>query len=528
MALDKNVQVDLPKHGIANKKISGKTYVYYVTAAYRNEKGKPTCDRISIGRLDEETGKLIPNRNYYEVYLGKPKPVTAGIQDYGVADVFEKVSRKLGVTKLLRRYFPENADEMLTAAQYILSEGNVMYYLDEYTQTHRTAEKGVMRNEQCSKTFASLRQEDMQLFFREWMKQKKQGEYLAYDVTSISSYSKNIRELEWGYNRDKERLPQINMGMYYGEESKLPLYYRVYPGSISDKAHLKYMVADNAFINRKHTRFVMDRGFYSKENLQYLTAGGYRFVIALPGSLKYCQEIIEKHGQELINHSEYRLGPGQPYGKSYESTALGFRMKIHLYYDPEKALRESGALYDLLEAQENDLRGMEEPPDRKLHYDRYFYINRSKDGKLGFVRNYKAIDAALRSCGFFLIGETDFKKTTAEILEIYRRRDTIEKSFDNLKNELDMKRIRSQSTETAQGKLFVSFLALIVQAYLLRELKPYMQKNELTLRNILLELDKMKTILYPGAHEPRLLNPPSKRQREIYALLGVPEPECIG
>ena len=235
MALDQTVQVDLPKHGIAYKKISGKTYVYYVTAAYRNEKGKPTNERVSIGRLDEETGKLIPNRNYYETYLKKPMPVTAGIQDFGVWDVFEKVCKKLGVTTLLRKYFSENAKEMLTAAQYILSEGNVMYYLDEYTQSHQTAGKGRMSNEQCSKTFASLRQEDMQLFFREWMKHKKQTEYVAYDVTSISSYSQNIREVEWGYNRDKERLPQINMGMYYGEESCLPLYYRVYPGSISER-----------------------------------------------------------------------------------------------------------------------------------------------------------------------------------------------------------------------------------------------------------------------------------------------------
>lgn len=133
MALDKSIQVELPKHGIAYKKVSGKTYVYYVTAAYRNEKGKPTCDRISIGRLDEKTGKLIPNRNYYDVYLKKPMPVTTGIQDYGVADVFEKVCKKLGVTKLLRKYFPENTNEMLTAAQYILSEGNVMYYLEPTT-----------------------------------------------------------------------------------------------------------------------------------------------------------------------------------------------------------------------------------------------------------------------------------------------------------------------------------------------------------------------------------------------------------
>ena len=40
-----------------------------------------------------------------------------------------------------------------------------------------------------------------------------------------------------------------NIGLYYGEESGLPLYYRAYPGSISDKAHLRYMVEDNEFIN---------------------------------------------------------------------------------------------------------------------------------------------------------------------------------------------------------------------------------------------------------------------------------------
>ena len=203
-------------------------------------------------------------------------------------------------------------------------------------------------------------------------------------------------------------------------------------------------------------------------------------------------------------------------------------MRVHLYYDPEKALRESTALYELLEAQENDLKSMEEPPDRKLHYDKYFYINRSKDGKLGFIRNFKAIDEELRCCGFFLIAETDFKKTTAEILEIYRRRDVIEKSFDNLKNELDMKWLRSHSTKTAEGKIFVSFLALIVQAYLLKQLKDYMQKNNLTLHNILLELDKMKAIQYPGSHAPRLLNPLTRRQREIYDGLAIPAPDCIG
>lgn len=160
--------------------------------------------------------------------------------------------------------------------------------------------------------------------------------------------------------------------MYYGEESKLPLYYRTYPGSISDKAHLKYMVEDNEFINDKKMRFVMDRGFYSADNLRCLVDGGYRFVIALPGSLKYCSELIKKHGEEIRNHSEYRLGQGLPYGKKYEVTDLGFRMNVHLFYDNERAVREINAHYSLIDTQENELRRMEEPPDKKLHYDRYF------------------------------------------------------------------------------------------------------------------------------------------------------------
>lgn len=35
--------------------------------------------------------------------------------------------------------------------------------------------------------------------------------------------------------------------------------------------------------------------------------GGYRFIIALPMSLKYCQKLMEEHGLEIVNHSEYLL-----------------------------------------------------------------------------------------------------------------------------------------------------------------------------------------------------------------------------
>ena len=530
MALNQNVKVPFPEHGCVKRKMGDKVYVYYATAVYRNKKGQPTSDRVSIGRFDSETGMLIPNRNYYEVYLKTDQPITKAVFDYGVYYAFAGTVKRLGIEKALKRYFPEHYKEILTIAQYMLSEGNVMYYIDDYTETHKTYSDNPISDRQCSKVFAGIRQEDILLFLREWMQHKKENEYVAYDVTSISTYSKCTHEAEWGYNRDKEKLPQINMGMYYGEESKLPLYYRIYPGSISDKTHLKYMVEDNTFTVSGQIRYVMDRGFYSAENLQYLTEKGHRFIIALPGSLKYVKELIEKHGAEIVNRSEYKLGADMPYGKAFEVTELGFRMRVHLYYDPLKAANDSAALFKEIEKQENELRDMTEPPDRKLRYDRYFYINvSSKDGSLSFRRNNEAIDRALRQCGYFMIAETDFKKTTAEILELYRRRDVIEKSFDNLKNELDMKRLHIHSEAAAEGKTFVAFIALVIRSQLLKKLGGLMTAEQMTLRKALTELDKAKLIISADAVSgARLLNPPTRIQKDILAALDLEIAESVG
>ncbi len=73
-----------------------------------------------------------------------------------------------------------------------------------------------------------------------------------------------IREVEWGYNRDKERLPQINMGMYYGEESCLPLYYRVYPGEHIGQDALEIYGCGQRVYQWEMHRFVMDRDFTAR------------------------------------------------------------------------------------------------------------------------------------------------------------------------------------------------------------------------------------------------------------------------
>lgn len=60
------------------------------------------------------------------------------------------------------------------------------------------------------------------------------NEYLAFDITSISSYSTLIKRAKYGKHKEGDSLPQINLALLYGEESMLPVYYRKLPGNITD------------------------------------------------------------------------------------------------------------------------------------------------------------------------------------------------------------------------------------------------------------------------------------------------------
>lgn len=93
-------------------------YVQYTIRAYRNEKGKPTSERVSIGKEDPETGMLIPNRNYYE-YVEKRKSVElpAFVRSCGTYAAFSGVSEILGLRKLLEDHFgQERAKDILTVS----------------------------------------------------------------------------------------------------------------------------------------------------------------------------------------------------------------------------------------------------------------------------------------------------------------------------------------------------------------------------------------------------------------------------
>lgn len=74
------IKVELPEKKIIKVKVRDMVYIYHVLRTFRNEKGQPTNERILIGKLDKDTGMLIPNANFFEIYDCEVTVVVKGLK----------------------------------------------------------------------------------------------------------------------------------------------------------------------------------------------------------------------------------------------------------------------------------------------------------------------------------------------------------------------------------------------------------------------------------------------------------------
>jgi len=106
-----------------------------------------------------------------------------------------------------------------------------------------------------------------------------------------------------------------------------------------------------------------------------------------------------------------------------------------------------------------------------------------------------------------------------EVIRAYRERDVIEKNFDQLKNRLDFKRLRTHTDKTTDGKVFIGFLALILRSWMLRKIKGNPDTGKMTFEKVLLELRKIKVVTM--VDDTKALMPLTKTQKVILSALGI-------
>ena len=106
---------------------------------------------------------------------------------------------------------------------------------------------------------------------------------------------------------------------------------------------------------------------------------------------------------------------------------------------------------------------------------------------------------------------------------VYRNKDAVEKCFDDLKNHLDMKRLRIHSSPAMDGRLFVQFIALILMSALRKKMRETKLTETLTVRELLMEMETLTQIRFSGKYG-HMLTEITKPQRLIMESFEVSPP----
>ena len=209
---------------------------------------QPRSKRVLIGKLDPDTGKVVPTdgrgkRRKERLQQGadaipvKQGPIPALRTErvfYGATYLFDQIGELTGVRADLKVCFPDTYKQILSIAYYLILEDETpLYRFSKWGKLHRHPYGKDISSQRSGELFRSITEEQKMKFFRLQGERRSENEYWAYDTTSISGYSETLRQVKYGKNKDGDHLPQINLAILF-EESSLPFYYRKLAGNIPD------------------------------------------------------------------------------------------------------------------------------------------------------------------------------------------------------------------------------------------------------------------------------------------------------
>jgi transposase len=469
-----------------NKK-TGITYAYENKAYWDKEKKQSRAKRILLGRVDPETGEVIPTRSYKkrdkntEIAQVKPGPVPITQfrrSFYGATYLFDQIGKAAGITADLKLCFPDSYKQILSIAYFlILEENNALNRFSHWQKLHIHPNQEDIPSQRSSELFQSIDEEGRMTFFTKQGKRRIEKEYWAFDITSISSYSEVLSQVKKGRNKEHDRLSQINLALLFGEKSGLPFYYRKLPGNITDVKTVKQLMTEFNVMGYKKVNVILDRGFYSRDNINSLFKNHQKFVIGVKLGLNYVKEVLdqERDNLRLWSNLETQFG------------TYGICRSIEWDYEQERPYKG-----DVI-----------------------------KDKRRAYLLLFYNPEKAARNYGYFALLSNEVQDPF-EALSLYRSKDIVEKGFGNLKERLNFRRMQVSSELSLNGKLFVEFVALIYLSYVKKKMQEAKLFDKWTLQSLLDELDVIE--LFEAPEHGRVLGEITNKQKDIYEALGVPIP----
>lgn len=169
------------------------------------------------------------------------------------------------------------------AVYSIIAENNAAQYYPDYTYNHLLfTEKMKQYSDSTVSDFLNSVTDDQSTgFLNTWNESRNYREkiYISYDSTNKNCQAGDIEMVEFGHLKVDVGEPVFNYAVAYDTHNQEPLFYEKYPGSLNDISRLQFMLDKASGYGYKKIGFILDRGYFSCENIQYMDKCVYSFVI---------------------------------------------------------------------------------------------------------------------------------------------------------------------------------------------------------------------------------------------------------
>lgn len=516
MYLSTTVKIPEMKGKIISKKKGETTYILYQYGSeYHPDKQYAVPLRTIVGKVSpSDASQMFPNEKF-QVYFPDAKipdelpfAYRSCCLKIGSCVIITKVLDEYKLVPMLRKRFGDDTGLILDLVSYlIVDEENAGQYYPDFAFTHPlySEKMTIYSDSKVSRLLKSITKDQCIGFLDDWNQNRNHRDriYISYDATNKNCEAGDIDIVEFGKAKDEKGLPIFNLSIAMDKSNQVPLFYEEYPGSVADVSQLTFMVDKVMEYNYKKIGFILDRGYFSKENIQYIDENDYTFIIMCKGCKALVSSLVlEKQGTfETKRESAiraYRVYGTTAAAKLYEDDTK--ERYFHIFYNPSRQAAEREHLEQRIEKfrQFLDKHIGKEAKFGKT-YQEYFHLHYDRKGHFqGADERTDVIERQLQLCGYFCI-ITSEKMTATQALVQYKGRDISEKLFRSDKTFIGSQSERVCSSESMSSKIFLEFIALIVRNRIYNLLKEQMIRLEtrqkyMTVPAAIRELEKIEMV----------------------------------
>ncbi len=335
-----------------------------------------------------------------------------------------------------------------------------------------------------------------------------------------------------GHSKDhRPDLPQVVIGLAVTREG-IPVRVWVWPGNRNDQTLIEQVKRDLAGWRLGRAIYVVDSGMAGRDNLRHLRSGGGHDIagVKLRSGMPETEQALARQGRyrvvrDNLRVKEVRVGEGEA------------AVRYVVCHNPSEAERDRLNRERRIARIEAELARLDEQRQRattKADRDQHLrgecalrdhptlsrYLRQTKGGRLALDR--QKIAAEERLDGKYLLATSDPSLSAEDVALGYKQLQEAERSFRDLKGTLLLRPVFHRKDERIRAHVLICFLALVL-------VRLAETRTGETWRTIRAELGQIRQgHFHCQEGDFTQTSELTRRQRELHAALGVPEPPRFG